>query len=97
MKYKFHPLAIKELEDSLDYYKNISPSLGLDFLEEFYSSIQRILKFSFAWTKKITLTCRRFILNRFPYGIIYTMEEDLIIIVAVMQLNKKPKYCENRQ
>ncbi len=47
MKYKFHPLAIKELEDSLDYYKNISPSLGLDFLEEFYSSILCILKFPF--------------------------------------------------
>lgn len=96
MKYKFHPLAIKELEDSLDYYKSISLTLGLEFFKEFYSSIQRILKFPLAWTK-ITITCRRCILNRFPYGIIYTMEEDLIIIVAVIQLNKKPNYWENRQ
>ena len=42
MKYKFHKLAIKELEDSIDYYNNISPTLGLEFLEEFHSSIQRI-------------------------------------------------------
>jgi len=96
MKYKFHPLAIKELEDSIDYYKNLSLTLGLEFLEEFHSSIQRILKFTFAWTK-LTKTCRRCILNRFPYGIIYTMEENLIIIVAVMQLNKKPNYWEKRE
>lgn len=96
MKYKFHPLAIKELENSINYYKNISLTLGLEFLEEFHSCIRRILKFPLAWTK-LTITCRRCILNRFPYGIIYTIDDDLIIIVAVMQLNKKPNYWENRQ
>ena len=96
MKYKFHPLAIKELEDSIDYYKKISLTLGLEFLNEFHSSIQRILKFPFAWTK-LTNTCRRCMLNRFPYGTIYTVEEDLITIIAVMQLNQKPNYWENRE
>ncbi|MHA1776590.1 MAG: hypothetical protein ACTSWC_07420 [Promethearchaeota archaeon] len=51
MKYKFNSLAIKELEDALNYYSNINDSLGTQFLEEFYSTIQRILNFPKAWSQ----------------------------------------------
>ncbi len=91
MKYKFHPFAIKELEDAIDYYCNIINSLGVEFLEEFYSSIHRIQEFPNAWTK-LSKKCRRCILNRFPYAIIYHIKDQEFIIIAVMQLNKKPNY-----
>lgn len=90
MKLNFHPLALKELTDSIDYYEGKSTGLGLEFSEEIYSSIQRILQFPKAWTK-ISPNCRRCITQRFPYGIIYQIKEDEILIVAIMQLNQKPK------
>lgn len=34
--------------------------------------------------------------NRFPFGIIYYQRDDEIIILAVMQLNRKPNYWQNR-
>jgi len=39
MIFKFHPIAVKELEDAINYYTNLDQSLSLEFLEEFYSSI----------------------------------------------------------
>ncbi|EKD90013.1 MAG: hypothetical protein ACD_32C00090G0002, partial [uncultured bacterium] len=39
---------------------------------------------------------RRCILFRFPYGVIYQILKDKIIIIAIMQLNKKPMYWKNR-
>jgi len=90
MNYRFHPLAVKELTDSIDYYEEKSPDLGLDFSKEIYSTIQRILQFPKAWSK-ISENCRRCITQRFPYGIIYQVKEDEILIVSIMQLNQKPK------
>ena len=95
MKFNFHPLAVKELADSINYYENINPSLGLEFSEEVYSTIQRILQFPKAWTK-ISKNCRRCITQRFPYGIIYQIKNDEILIISVMQLNQIPKKWDER-
>ena len=95
MKYSFHPLAVKELTDSIDYYEDNNPGLGLEFTKEVYSTIQRILQFPKAWTK-ISQNCRRCITQRFPYGIIYHIKEDEILIVSIMQLNQKPKSWDDR-
>ena len=90
MNYSFHPLAVKELNHSIDYYEDISPGLGLEFFKEIYSTIRRILQFPNAWSK-ISKKCRRCMTQRFPYGIIYHIKEDEILIVSIMQLNRKPK------
>ena len=87
MKYSFHPLAVRELTESNE---DNSPGLGLEFSKEIYSTIQRILQFPKAWSK-ISQNCRRCITQRFPYGIIYHVKEDEILIVSIMQLNKKPR------
>ena len=44
----------------------------------------------------MTTTTRRCLTNRFPFGIIYTIIEQDIIIVAVMHLNKQPDYWKKR-
>lgn len=90
MKFSFHPLAIEELNDSIDYYEGKSSGLGIEFSKEIFTTIQRILQFPKAWSK-ISQNCRRCITQRFPYGIIYHIKEDEILIVSIMQLNKKPK------
>ena len=33
---------------------------------------------------------RRYLLHRFPYGLIYAIHEDAIYVVAVMRLKRKP-------
>ncbi|MBU0700647.1 type II toxin-antitoxin system RelE/ParE family toxin [bacterium] len=95
MKYSFHPSARTELNDSINYYEDCHQGLGLEFAEEVYSTIQRILWFPEAWSR-LSLNSRRCLTNRFPYGIIYQVLEDEISIVAVMQLNRKPDYWKDR-
>ena len=90
MNFCFHPLAIEELTDSIEYYEAKNPGLGQEFFIEIYNTIQRILQFPKAWSK-ISQNCRRCITQRFPYGIIYQVKENEILIVSVMQLNQKPK------
>jgi len=34
--------------------------------------------------------------KRFPYGVIYQIAEGWIIIIAIMQMNRKPDYWKER-
>ena len=95
MKYFFHPSAKIELNKAIDYYEKCKTGLGSEFSKEIYLTIQRIILFPEAWTK-IGKDTRRCLTNRFPYGVLYHILEDKIMIVAVMQLNKKPGYWKNR-
>ncbi len=95
MKFKFHPEAEIEFNNAIDYYEGTKNSLGLEFALEVYETIHRIIEFPKAW-QKMTLQTRRCLTNRFPFGIIYYIKNDILIIVAVMHLNKEPSYWKNR-
>lgn len=97
MNFYFHPEAEQELLQAASYYENCRPGLGMEFSHEVYLAITRIIQFpdSYAVFSKNT---RRCILNRFPFGILYSTRKDdgIIIILAVMNLHRKPDRWNNR-
>lgn len=95
MKYSFHPSAKRELMDAIEYYEQCQSGLGLEFAREIYSTIQRIIHFPEAWSK-LSKNTRRCLTNRFPYGVIYQITEEEILIIAIMQLNRRPDYWKER-
>ena len=96
MRYSFHPEAEVELNDAVDYYEKQQENLGLEFAEEVYDTIQRILAFPNAW-QLLEDNIRRCMTRRFPFGVIYYERADTIVILAVMQLNRKPGYWQKRK
>ncbi len=95
MKYHFHPEAYSELNDAVVFYDRCQEGLGLEFTMEVFNAIQNILQYPLAWTS-LSQNTRRCILKRFPYGIIYQIKEDMIFIIAIMQLSRKPLYWNKR-
>lgn len=95
MKFVFHPEAELELNQAVDYYNNCQPSLGLEFSKEVYISIQNILAYPQAWTQ-LSKNTRRCLVNRFPFGVIYQVTKNGIYIIAIMHLNRKPDYWQQR-
>ena len=95
MKFLFHPEAEQEFLEAIDYYEKIKQNLGYEFATEVYQTIQRIIQFPNSW-HRLHNNIRRCLTNRFPYGIIYYKKDNTIIILAVMQLNRKPDYWKNR-
>jgi len=72
------------------------PNLGWEFAEEVYNTIQRILQFPNAW-QVMDGDIRRCLTNRFPYGVIYYLNNNVVVILAVMQLKQKPGYWKKRR
>lgn len=95
MTFKFHPDAELELNFAIDYYEECQERLGLEFAQEIYSTIHRIIDFPNAW-QPMTSKTRRCLTNRFPFGVIYQILDNEIIIIAIMQQNQKPFYWKNR-
>ncbi|HBR33350.1 MAG TPA: plasmid stabilization protein [Firmicutes bacterium] len=95
MNYSFHPAAEEELNIAVAHYDQCQDGLGLEFAQEVYYAIQNIIAFPQAWAP-LSKNTRRFLINRFPYGIIYQITDEDIMIVAIMHLNKEPGYWERR-
>ncbi len=82
--------AEAEFAETIAYYNLQSAGLGFEFAVEVKRTIGRIIQYPKAWTSlsKRTRRCRT---NRFPYGVVYQVREDTILIVAVMHLHKHPE------
>ncbi len=96
MKFFFHPRAEAEFDASVDYYEECEPGLGLEFAEEVFGAIARILEFPNAWPP-FTEHKRRCLLNRFPYALVYDIRGDRVRILAVANFARHPGYWKNRE
>jgi plasmid stabilization system protein ParE len=95
MKLRFHPEAAIELKEAIFYYEERQAGLGKQLSLEIKSTVQLITAHSQAWTM-IEHNIRRILVRRFPYGVLYSVVNDEIYILAVMHLNRKPNYWKNR-
>lgn len=95
MRYEFHPEALEEYEEAALYYGDRDPGLGLRFIEAIEQTIQRILEAPNRW-RVIDEDVRRCLTRVFPYGVLYTVEPDFILIVAVIHCSREPGYWKQR-
>jgi len=95
MKIRFLEVAQIELDESFDYYEEQIEGLGHDFLKEILAAIKRIKTNPNAWSR-LSKKTHRCLTNRFPFGVIYQIRDDEILIVAIAHLHRKPWYWMNR-
>lgn len=91
----FHPEAESEFYSAIDYYEEIEPELGIDFTGEALSAIHRAGSYPLAWSILVD-DIRRCLVNRFPYGILFLVEDGNLYILAVMNLHREPGYWKDR-
>ena len=95
MRFVYHPDALLEYADAALYYDERAPGLGSDFTTEVDAAIKRILEGPKQWAC-LEEDVRRCLVHRFPYGILYTIEEEYVLIVAIMHLSREPGYWRHR-
>ena len=87
--YRFTSAALSELREATLYYEERENGLGRVFLDEGDSTVERILANPRAWHPLSSRT-RRCRTHRFPFGLIYQIRSDEILITSVMNLHRDP-------
>ena len=95
MEVRFLKVAQTELDESYDYYEAQIEGLGHAFIAEIITTVKRIKNNPKAWAQ-LSARTRRCLVNRFPFGIIYQIRDNKVLIVAIAHLHRKPWYWKNR-
>jgi plasmid stabilization system protein ParE len=93
----FHPAALRELEQTWDWYEDREPGLGASFEQAVYAALDTIAAAPEAWTPWPGLPAvRLFILERFPYLIPYCRDSGRIVVLAIAHTSRRSGYWERR-
>lgn len=95
MTVRFLEIAEVELDQAIYWYGTQAPGLDDAFLIEVLSAADRIERFPEAW-QSVGEGVSRCRLSRFPYALIYTLDNDDILVLAVAHLHRRPDYWRDR-
>ncbi|HEY9625682.1 MAG TPA: type II toxin-antitoxin system RelE/ParE family toxin [Coleofasciculaceae cyanobacterium] len=96
MKYVFHPEALAEYAEAVQYYTQQRTEVAQAFIDAVENAVYRIRESPTRW-QIIDEDIRRCLTQKFPYGVLYTIEPDSILILAVMHCSREPGYWKNRR
>lgn len=97
MRVKLHPEARIDLKESKAFYRRRSPLAAVAFAQEIDAALSRIAESPWRYPAGDYGT-REFVLPwRFPYTIVYRIQENLIVIIAVAHQSKEPGYWQHRR
>ncbi len=87
--------AEQDLLEAADWYENQQYGLGHQFLDEvlavFESIVDKPLRYPL-----MNRNTRRALIQRFPFGVFYRIEENKIIVIAVMHGSRNPQHWKKR-
>jgi plasmid stabilization system protein ParE len=95
VKIRFLELAQQELDSAVAWYNQQSEGVGQGFLDELDRAVRRTVKFPLS-CPEIEPGIRRRLMARFPYGLIYSIDGDTVVIVAVAHLHRRPRFWIDR-
>jgi plasmid stabilization system protein ParE len=95
MRIQFLPEAEAELREAARYYETRAPGIGLTFLTELHKTT--LLIGSHPQSGEVVHdTIRKTVLPHFPYSLLYSIEADVLLIVAVAHHKRRPTYWYSR-
>ena len=96
MKYVFHPEALAEYAEAVQYYAEQRYEVAQMFINAIEDAVYRIRESPTRWAI-VDEDVRRCLTRKFPYSILYTIEQDYILILAVTHCSREPGYWKSRK
>lgn len=93
--YRFLDPAEEEMTEASLFYQSASTGLGDDFLDDVQRVVDSLCEHPYLGSA-VASNLRRMLLHRFPFSIIYSVEVDVILVVAVAHSSRRPGYWQDR-
>ncbi len=96
MKFRLDPAARDEYREAAEHYLKESPRIAAAFVDQVEATIKLVRKKPTTW-RVLHQNVRRCLVRRFPFGVYYTVENDEIVVWAIMHLHRRPGYWQGRR
>jgi toxin ParE1/3/4 len=94
-RFEAEPSVEPDIESAFDWYETEKSGLGREFLDQVRATYHRVLENPFAF-QDLRLGIRRALTRKFPYAVYFTVEEDAILILAVLHCARDPAEWQKR-
>jgi len=94
--YAFHPDAELEYTEAISFYESRMVGLGRSFAAAVERTVSLIREHPDAGPPA-GVNRRRWLVSRFPYSIVYRLEPESVVIVAVAHQSRRPGYWRRRK
>ncbi len=95
MRVRLHPEAEAEMIEAAAYYEDRQADLGKRFLASVQDAINSI-RINPRLYPVVDLDVRRCLTKVFPFGVLFRVLPDQVVVVAVMHLARHPNYWKHR-
>lgn len=95
MKIKILKAASQDLVDGYWFYEKQTEGLGVYFLDTLFSDIDSLKVYAGIHPKYFE-KYHRLLSKRFPFAVYYRIENDIILVYAVLDCRKNPAWIRNR-
>ena len=95
MKYLWDEGALEDLEEAARYYFQQDPNIELRFAECIDKAIHQVTSRPDSWPP-VEDNVRRFVVEIFPYSLIYSIAADHILILAFAHQSRHPAFWKDR-
>jgi toxin ParE1/3/4 len=96
MKYVFRPDALAEYAEAVKYYITQNSQIAQAFINSTEDTVYRIRESATRYPE-IDEDVRRCMARKFLYAVLYSIEQDYLLIIAVMHCSREPNYWKDRQ
>jgi len=91
----FRPSAEEDAEEAALWYERQRPGLGSRFPVELGAVLHRIREAPLQFPR-VSATVRRAMLGRFPYAVYFVIEEEVIVLLAILHMHRHPDTWKER-
>lgn len=95
MNVRFLTLAQQEVDEAVVWFDERVEGKGIVFLDELDRVVRLVKAYPLASTE-IEPEIRKCLFARFPYSLIYGIEDDTIVVIAVAHARRSPRYWIDR-
>ena len=89
------PEAEKDMTNTFEWYERKRKGLGYDFLLQVDAGFRFITRNPLSLRKRYKAT-RQHIIKRFPYSILYIVEDTKVIVLGVVHGGRNPKLIKKK-
>lgn len=95
MSIRFLTLAETEVDEAVSWYQEQSEDESLNFLDELDRAVRLVRAYP-RIAAEIETDIRSFFLSRFPYSLIYGIDDTTIVVIAIAHQSRRPRYWADR-